>query len=177
MPSVKYEAYASAQMSPNERVEMTFRMSSASCESSHHLRTRVQVSVKLFKLRSSMSKSSTKKKQRNRSIKSETNPEADAESDTDSDHKLSPISPSASELAPVLSCTEDIQDWSFEFDPKWALSKLAQWSSGVTADTCSKIFLSDPSHILDLISMYFMYKFKLCWLLLGRDGLSLFLST
>lgn len=176
MPSVEYKAHASAQISPNERVEMTFRMSPVSWESSHLLRTRVQVFVKIFKLRSSMSKSSTKKKQRNRSITSETNSEADAESDTDSDHKLSPISPSGSELAPVLSFTEDIQDWSFEFDLKWALSKLAQWTSGVTADTCSKMFLSDSGHILDLISMYIMYKFKICWWLLGRDGLSLFLS-
>ena len=176
LPAVKYKAHASAQLSPYERVEMTFKMSPATRESSHPLRTRVHVLVKLFKLRSSITKSSAKKKQRNCSITSETNSEAGTESDTDMDHDLSPMSPSGSELAPVLLWTEDVQDWSFEFDLEWALSKLALWTSGVDADTCSKLFLSAPGHILDLISMYIMYKFKICWWMLGRDGLNLFLS-
>jgi hypothetical protein len=176
MPTVKYEALASAQLSPSERVEMTFKMLPAARETSHPLRTRVQVFVKLFRLRSSITKPPARKKQRDQSITSETNPGADVESDTDPDHEISPTSPSGLEIAPISFWTEDVQDWSFEFDVKWALTKLAQWTSGITADTCSKLFLSDPSHILDLISMYIIYKFKICWWLLSRDGLNLFLS-
>ncbi|KAJ5816934.1 hypothetical protein N7447_009167 [Penicillium robsamsonii] len=93
-----------------QRVEMTLKMSSASRESSHPLHTRVR-------------------KQSNCSITSGTNSEADAESDTDSDHKLSPMSSSSSEPVPGL-WAEDIQDWQFSFGIKWALLRLAGWTSG-----------------------------------------------
>ncbi|CAG8898889.1 unnamed protein product [Penicillium egyptiacum] len=173
VPTVDYEAHASLQLSPNERVEMTFKMTPAR-ESNHPLRTRVRVFVKLFSLRASTAKSNTKK-QRTRSIASETTDE-DAESDPDSDQELTPTSPSGSEITPLLYWTEDVRDWSFSFDIKWALTKLAQWTSGIDADTCQKLLLSDPGHILDLMSMYILYKFKICWFLMGRNGLSVFLS-
>lgn len=175
LPSVDYEAHTSFQLSANDRVEMTFKMSPAR-ESSHPLRTRVRVFVKLFSLRASAAKSNTKK-QRTHSITSETTGE-DAESDTDSEQELTPTSHSGSEITPLLYWTEDedVQDWSFSFDIKSAILKLAQWTSGIDADTCQKLLLSDPGHILDLISMYVVYKFKISWLLMGRNCLSLFLS-
>ncbi|KAJ5248304.1 hypothetical protein N7524_012264 [Penicillium chrysogenum] len=173
VPAVDYEAHASLQLSPDERVEMAFKMTPAR-ESSHPLRTRVRVFVKLFSLRASAARSNTEK-QRTRSISSDTTDE-DAESETDSDQELTPTSPSSSEITPLLHWTEDVQDWSFSFDIKWALTKLAQWTSGIDADTCRKLLLSDPGHILDLMSMYIVYKFKISWLLMGRNGLSVFLS-
>ncbi|KAJ6178922.1 hypothetical protein N7519_009383 [Penicillium mononematosum] len=173
VPTVDYEAHASLQLSPDERVEMAFKMTPAR-ESSHPLRTRVRVFVKLFSLRASAARSNTKQ-QRTRSISSDTTDE-DAESDTDPDQGLTPTSPSGSEITPLLYWTEDIQDWSFSFDIKWAITKLAQWTSGIDADSCQKLLLSDPGHILDLMSMYIVYKFKISWLLMGRNGLSVFLS-
>jgi hypothetical protein len=174
MPVIRYNAQARARLSPLELVEMTFKMSPITRESGHPLRTRVQVVVKLLRLRSSVSTSRKKKTQRNLYITSEPNSEADAEPDTDSDHDPS-SSPSGDELAQVISWTEVVEDWSFEFDLKGALLKLARWTSNENADTCSKLFLSDPGYILDLISMYIMYRFKLCWML-GRTGLNLFMS-
>jgi hypothetical protein len=174
MPVVRYNAQARARLSPLELVEMTFKMSPITRESGHPLRTRVQVVVKLLRLRSSVSTSRKKKTQRNLYITSEPNSEADAEPDTDSDHDPS-TSPSGDELAQVISWTEVVEDWSFEFDLKGALLKLARWTNNENADTCSKLFLSDPGYILDLISMYIMYRFKLCWML-GRTGLNLFMS-
>ncbi|CAG7964760.1 unnamed protein product [Penicillium nalgiovense] len=173
VPTVDYEAHASLQLSPDERVEMAFKMTPAR-ESSHPLRTRVRVFVKLFSLRASAARSNTEK-QRTRSISSDTTNE-DAELEPDSDQEPTSTSPSGSEITPLLYWTEDIQDWSFSFDIKWALTKLAQWTSGIDADTCQKLLLSDASHILDLMSMYIVYKFKISWLLMGRSGLSVFLS-
>jgi hypothetical protein len=131
--------------------------------------------VKLFSLRASAAKANTKK-QRTRSIPSETLSDEGAESDTNSDQELTPTSPSSSELTPLLYRTEDVQDWEFSFNIKSALTKLAQWTSGIDADMCQKLLLSDPGHVLDLMSMYVVYKFKISWLLMGRNGLSLFLS-
>jgi hypothetical protein len=173
VPTVDYEAHASIQLSPDERVEMAFKMTPAR-EPSHPLRTRVRVFVKLFRLRASAAQSNTKQ-QRTRSISSDATDE-DAESDNDPDQELIPTSPSGSEITPPLYWTEDVQDWSFSFDIKWALTKLAQWTSGIDADTCQKLLLSDPGHILDLMSMYIVYKFKISWLLMGRNGLGVFLS-
>jgi hypothetical protein len=152
---------------------MAFKMTPAR-EPSHPLRTRVRVFVKLFRLRASAAQSNTKQ-QRTRSISSDATDE-DAESDNDPDQELTPTSPSGSEITPPLYWTEDVQDWSFSFDIKWALTKLAQWTSGIDADTCQKLLLSDPGHILDLMSMYIVYKFKISWLLMGRNGLGVFLS-
>ncbi|KAJ5592439.1 hypothetical protein N7537_009343 [Penicillium hordei] len=174
IPTVDYQAHASLKLSDNKRVEMTFKMSPAH-ESSHPLRTRVRVFVKLFSLRASAAKANTKK-QRTRSIPSETLSDEGAESDTNSDQELTPTSPSSSELTPLLYRTEDVQDWEFSFNIKSALTKLAQWTSGIDADMCQKLLLSDPGHVLDLMSMYVVYKFKISWLLMGRNGLSLFLS-
>lgn len=173
IPTVDYKAHASLKLSDNERVEMTFKMSPAR-ESNHPLRTRVRVFVKLFSLRASAAKANTKK-QRTYSITSEPPSDEDADSDTNSDQELTPTSLSGSELTPLLYRTEDVQDWEFSFDIKSALTKLAQWTSGIDADMCQKLLLSDPGHVLDLMSMYAMYKFKISWLLMGRNGLSRFL--
>ncbi|KOS37776.1 hypothetical protein ACN38_g11421 [Penicillium nordicum] len=175
IPTVDYKAHASLKLSDNERVEMTFKMSPAR-ESNHPLRTRVRVFVKIFSLRASAAKANTKK-QRNHSITSETLSDDDAESATNLDQELTPTSSSGSELTPLLYWTEDVQDWEFSFDVKSALTKLAQWTSGIDADMCQKLLLSDPRHILDLISMYIVYNFKISWLLMGRNGFILFLSS
>ncbi|KAJ5422164.1 hypothetical protein N7491_010609 [Penicillium cf. griseofulvum] len=170
IPTVNYEAHASLQLSPNERVEMTFQMSPER-ETNHPLRTRVQVFVKLFTLRASAAQS--KAKQRARSITSETTFD-EAESDADSEQELSLTSLSGSEITPLFYW--DVQDWSFDFHIKWAILKLAQWTSGIDAGACYKLLLSDPGQILDLISIYILCKFKVSWLLMGRNGVNLFLS-
>ncbi|CAG8219956.1 unnamed protein product [Penicillium salamii] len=176
LPGITYEARLRAQLSPSERVEMTFNMTPAGRESNHPLRTRVQVVVRLLRLRASVSKSNAKRKRRKQSIKSEATSEDDAGSETDSDHALSPTSPSGSEDVPVVLWTEDVQDWSFSFDLEWAISRFAEWTSGINADTYQKIFQSDPGNILDLISLYIMYSYKRLWSSLGADGLDFFLK-
>ncbi|KAJ5336499.1 hypothetical protein MYU51_005415 [Penicillium brevicompactum] len=168
LPVVKYSAHASARLSDSERVEMTFKMSPAARESNHPLRTRVRVFVKLFKLRASVLKTTANDKERHQLIQQETALGGVLGSDTDSDHAISPISPSDSELAPVLSWTEDVQDWSFEFDLEWAVSRFSQMTSGITADTYLKHFSPNPGRILDLISMYILHEFEICWSL-GLD--------
>ncbi|OQD69473.1 hypothetical protein PENPOL_c002G04625 [Penicillium polonicum] len=172
IPTVDYKARASLKLSDNERIEITFKMSPAR-ESSHPLRTRVRVFVKLFSLRASAAKANTNK-QRTHSITSET--PSDDEPETNSDQELTPTSPSGSELTPLLYWTED-QDWEFSFEIKSALTKLAQWTSGIDANMCQKLLLTDPRHILDLISMYVVCNFKIFWLLMGRNGFILFLSS
>lgn len=172
IPTVDYKAHASLKLSDNERVEVSFKMSPVR-ESNHPLRTRVRVFVKLFSLRASAAKASTKK-QRTHSITSETPSDEDTESGTNSDQELIPMSPPGSELTP-LYWTE--QDWEFSFDIKSAIAKLAQWTSGIDADMCQKLLLSDPSRALDLISMYVVYNFRISWLLMGRNGFILFLSS
>lgn len=174
IPTVDYKAHAKLKLSDNERVEVTFKMSRAR-ESSHPLRTRVQVFVKLFSLRASAAKSNTKK-QRTHSITSEPPSDEDSESGTDSDQELTPTSSSGSKFTPLLYSTEDVQDWEFSFDIRSAITKLAQWTSSTDADMCQKL-ISDPSHALDLISMYVVYNFRFSWLLMGRDGFILFLSS
>ncbi|CAG8042930.1 unnamed protein product [Penicillium salamii] len=173
LPGATYKAHLRAQLSPCERVEMTFNMTPASRESNHPLRTRVKVVVRLLRLRASVSKSNAKRKRRKQSIESEATSEDDAGSETDSDHALSPTSPSGSDDVPVVLWTEDVQDWSFDFDLKWAISKFAEWTSGINADTYLKIFHAEPGHILDLISLYIMYSYKQLWLLrvVGLDSL------
>ncbi|CAG8373573.1 unnamed protein product [Penicillium salamii] len=168
LPGTTYKAHLRAQLSPWELVEMTFNMTPADRESNHPLRTRVQVVVRLLRLRASVSKSNAKRKRRKQSIKSEATSEDDAGSETDSDHALSPTSPSGSEDSPVFLWTEDVQDWSFSFDLKWAISRFAKWTSGINADTYLKLFQSDPGHILDLVSLYIMYNYKEVWLRAAR---------
>ncbi|CAG8922233.1 unnamed protein product [Penicillium salamii] len=168
LPRITYEARLRAELSPWERVEMTFNMTPASRESNHPLRTRVQVVVRLLRLRASVSKSNAKRKRRKQSIKSEATSEDDAGSETESDHALSPTSPSGSEDVPVVLWTEDVQDWSFSFDLKWAISRFAKWTSGIDADTYLKLFQADPGHILDLVSLYVMYNYKEVWLRAAR---------
>jgi hypothetical protein len=171
VPTVEYKATASLQLSPNERVVMTFQLSPER-ETNHPLRTRVQVFVKLFTLRSSAARS--KAKQRAPSITSETTLDEDLESDTDSEQEFALTSPSGSEITPLVHWNE--QDWSFDFPIKWAILKLAEWTSGIDAETCQKLLLSDPGQILDLISIYILCKFKVSWLLTGRNGVGLFLN-
>lgn len=168
VPSTNYEAHAKFRLSTNERVEMTFKMSPAR-ESSHPLRTRVQVFVKLFSLRSSAAKSKTKN-HRTQPIASETTStfDDDAESTTDSEQNLTPTSPSSSEMTPPLYWT-DVQAWTFSFDVKWAILKLAQWTSGIDVDMCRTQFLSNPRYILDLVSLYILCEFQISWLLKGSN--------
>ncbi|KAK4865443.1 hypothetical protein LT330_009554 [Penicillium expansum] len=169
VPSTNYEAHAKFQLSTNERVEMTFKMSPAR-ESSHPLRTRVRVFVKLFSLRSSAAKSKTKN-QRTQPIASEntSTSDDDAESTTDSEQDLTPTSPSGSEMTAPPYLTEDVQDWTFSFDVKWAILKLAQWTSGIDVDMCRTQFLSNPRYILDLVSLYVLCEFQISWLLKGSN--------
>ncbi|KAJ5332998.1 ankyrin-2 [Penicillium brevicompactum] len=124
------------------------------------------VFVKIFKLPASTSNSNTKK-QRNRSPKFEPQPEADVEVDTDLDQKSSSsISSSRFELASAILKAEDVQDWSFEIDFESILLKLSQWTTNGTNDhLLSKLALHNPGHILDLISIYIMTRFKLLWVL------------
>jgi hypothetical protein len=172
-PIVKHESRAVFQLSLNEWVDMTFKMSPAR-GTSHPLRIRVQVVVKFLKLRTAAAQSSTQK-QRRRSIESVSKCE-DAD-DTDSDQDLPATSPSGSEITPMSYWTEEVQDCSFNFDIKWAaLLNLAQWISDIDADTCQNLLLSDPGRILDLISKYIMCKFEIYWLLMGSNGLGLLMS-
>lgn len=174
MPVVKNKTHGRLQLSPNEWVEMRFKMSPER-ESSHPLRTRVQVFVKLLKIRASVAQSSSKQEQRTRPIASGIQFKEDIESDTDSEQDISPTSTSGSELTPMLYWTEEAHDWSFSFDLTWAVLKLAQWTSDTDADTCQQLLLADPGHILDLISMYIMYRFKILWCFAERDWLNLLL--
>ncbi|KAI2698417.1 hypothetical protein CBS147317_1166 [Penicillium roqueforti] len=172
-PTVDYEAHESLKLSSNKRIEMTLTMSRAQ-KSGHRLHTRVRLFVRLFTIHASAAAKSDTQKQRTHSIAPEITDE-DAESDTDSEQELTPSSPSGSELTLRLYQTEDMQNWSFSFDVKWALTKLAQWTSGIDADTYQKLLLSDPRYILDLISKDIMYK--IFCLLMGHNGLLLFYTS
>ncbi|KAJ5124186.1 uncharacterized protein N7515_008011 [Penicillium bovifimosum] len=172
-PLLSRECRAVFQLSPNEWVDMTFKISPAH-ETSHPLRTRIQIFAKLLKLRTAAAQSTTQK-QRRRSIESVS--KCEDLDDTDSDQGLLATSPSGSELTPVSYWTEEVQDWSFNFDINWAaLANLAQWAGGIDADTCQNLLLSDHGHVLDLIAMYIKCKFEIYWLLMGSSGLSLLLS-
>ncbi|KGO75307.1 Zinc finger, C2H2 [Penicillium italicum] len=172
LPAVDYESQAKLQLSTKERVEITFKMSPAR-EPTLPLRTRVQVLVRLFSLRASAAKSKTKK-QRTQPVASGTTSDDDAESAADSEQDLALTSLSGSETTPPLCLTEDVQDWSFSFDLKWAILKLAQGTSGMDAEMCLRQFLSDPGYGFDLISTYIVCMFEISWLLKGRKGLSFF---
>ncbi|KXG46114.1 uncharacterized protein PGRI_049700 [Penicillium griseofulvum] len=171
IPTTEYKATASLQLSLNERVEMKFQLSPER-DTNHPLRTKVQVFVKLFTLRASAARS--KAKQRAPSITSETTLNEDPDSDADSEQELTLTSLSGSEITPLVHWDE--QDWSFDFPIKWAILKLAGWTSGIDAETCQKLLLSDPGQILDLISIYILCKFKGSWLRMDRNGVGPFLN-
>ncbi|KAJ5372638.1 hypothetical protein N7517_004644 [Penicillium concentricum] len=170
VPTVDYKTHAKVNLSPNERVEMLFQMTPES-GSTHPLRTRVRVFVKLFTLRASAAQS--KAKLSTHSITSEATPANDAYSDSDSDQGLSPTSPSGSEMIPPFYWTE-VRNCSISFELNWVIFKIAQWTSGINPDTCQKLLFSDPSHVLRLISIYILLVFKDSWLSKGRIGPSLF---
>ncbi|KAJ5970626.1 uncharacterized protein N7479_000544 [Penicillium vulpinum] len=160
-PTVDYEAHTRLRLSPNKRVEVTFKMSP---ERGNHLRTRVRVFVKLFTLRTSAAK-----KERANSIISETTSNQDSGYDTDPEQEeLIPTSPSSS---------EDMQDWSISFGAMWALLKLEKWASSMDANTRQNLFISEPGHVLGLISIYILQRLEGSWSSVGRNGLDLRLRT
>ncbi|CAG8004622.1 unnamed protein product [Penicillium salamii] len=163
LPIVPYISLARAQLSPQERVEFTFKMLPQRCDSNHSLRLWVQVRIRLLKLRSLKSETSSKKMEQCRFTTSEISHEAHAESDPDSDSNLSHTSRSGADLAPSILWTEDATDWSFSFNLKWALGRLSEWMNGIKADTLWHNLLTDPSHLLDLVAMYVMYSYKSIW--------------
>ncbi|KAJ5154589.1 uncharacterized protein N7500_010028 [Penicillium coprophilum] len=175
VPTVHYKAHTSLQLSQNERVEMSFQMTPERGSSSHPLRTRVRVFVKLFTLRASAARS--KYKERAGEITSETMSDDDSESDSDldSDQVLTLTSSSGFEIPLQLYWTEDVEDQSLGFDIKWILLKLAQWTSCMDADTCHDLLPSDTSYALELITIYILYMLKVSWLSAGRKGLNRFL--
>ncbi|KAJ6087311.1 hypothetical protein N7467_006225 [Penicillium canescens] len=166
---VQYQAHAGAKLSPLERVEMTFKMSPESPQASHSLRTRVQVFVRLFRIRSKVAEMRSKKTKRRLSIQSRAASDDgyNAGSDTDSAYDISPTPVSGSQTAPLIQCGEEVQDWSFSVDIGWIIASLSQWARGIDANMCADIFDSDPGCILDFVSLYimykFMYKFKMSW--------------
>ncbi|KAJ5816369.1 hypothetical protein N7447_008602 [Penicillium robsamsonii] len=168
VPAVDYKAHAKLKLSPNERVEMAFQMTPER-GTTHPLRTRVRVFVKLFTLRVSAAQS--KAKQKAHSITPHATSAEHADSDSDSDQGLTPTSPSGSEITPPFDWTEEVQDWSFSFELNWVILKISQWTSRTNTDTCQKLFVSNPGHILELISIYILCMFKASWVSKGRNGL------
>ncbi|OQE38420.1 hypothetical protein PENCOP_c008G04636 [Penicillium coprophilum] len=174
-PAVHHEVHASLQLSQNERVEMSFQMTPERGSSSHPLRTRVRVFVKLFTLRASAARSKFKEKASAITSESTSDDDAESDSDLDSDQVLTLTSSSGFEIPLQLYWTEDMEDRSLGFDIKWILLILAQWTSCIDADTCHDLLLSETSYALDLMTIYIMYMLKVSWLSPGRKGLSRFL--
>ncbi|KAJ5780459.1 hypothetical protein N7457_005619 [Penicillium paradoxum] len=162
------------QLSTNEHLELSFKMSPAR-GSSHFLRTRVQVVVKLFRLHSSVAKQSTKDRQTDKQKACRTTSAVDleehAESDIESECALSPPSSSNSELTPTHFW--EVQDWSFSIGVP-TLIKLLQWATGFDADTCKDLMILDPDNMLKLICEYCMHNFRRPLSLMGRSGLNPF---
>ncbi|CAI7578332.1 unnamed protein product [Penicillium glandicola] len=146
------------KVSSNQRLEMTFKITPER-ESSHPLRTKVQVFVKLFRLRASAAKSNSKQ-QRTRSITLETTTDQDTESGPDSNQELSPILAADSELTPPLYWTEDVHELSFNLEIESILLELAQSSGGKNVSAFQKLLMLDPAQVLNLISTYFAKRFK-----------------
>ncbi|KAJ5306308.1 hypothetical protein N7508_005323 [Penicillium antarcticum] len=161
LPLVQYQAHAGAKLSPLERVEMTFKMSPDDPQVSRSLRTRVQVFVKLFRIRSKVAEIRSKKTMRRLSIQPRTasNDGYEAGSDTDSAHEDSPASASDSETVTLIQWGEDVQEWCSSLDVGRIIGNLSQWASGMNTNMRSDIFYSDPAWILDFVSLYIMHEF------------------
>ncbi|KAJ5520089.1 hypothetical protein N7463_000542 [Penicillium fimorum] len=167
--AVDYKAHSKLQLSPNERVEMSFQMTPER-GTTHPLRTRVRVFVKLFTLRASAAQSKAKQKAHSIIPDATSAEDADSDSDSDSDQGLTPTSPSGSEITPPFDWTEDVQDFSFSFELNWVILKISQWTSRTNPEMCQKLFGSDPGRILELISVYILCIFKDSWVSNGRNG-------
>ncbi|CAG8138928.1 unnamed protein product [Penicillium salamii] len=139
LPAGLWEARARAQLSPQERIDMTFKMSTPGSGPIHSLRNRMEQC---------------------RSTTSEINLEVDAESDPDSDSNPSNTSRSGADLAPSILWTEDVTEGSFDFDLKWSVCRLSESMNGIKPDTLWVNLRTDIGYLLDLTALYMMYMFK-----------------
>ncbi|KAJ5819884.1 hypothetical protein N7474_005475 [Penicillium riverlandense] len=169
MPRPQYIARTRKAVSTDRHVEVTFKVAAGDTQSresgesghSHALWTRVQVVVRLLKLRSSVATESSDKKQKEKA----------QEGDTDENADSSALEPSSSQFVTAISSLEEELEgeWAFTTDLQWLIQKLLDLMNSAGSATSSKLVPHDADDELKSVYVLVMH-IVLFFLNMGRHG-------